>query len=97
MEYTWKHGIQLTSYTTLKTNRSLKIGSILVDLCTGEKYEVLSLGKAKPGDRTFKSFPEDVLQTWARGVCTEEELAQHRKKAGYTLTENCQPFLDVVF
>src|SRR5712692_11829033 len=93
MEYTWKHGVQLTSYTTLKTNRPLEVGKVLVDLCTGEKYQVLAIGKAKEDDRAFAMFPEDVVQTWPAGACKEEELAQLRDKAGYTFTETCKPFI----
>ena len=42
-------------------------------------------------------FPRAVVQTWPAGACTEEELVQHRAKAGYTFTESSEPFLDVVF
>ena len=97
MEYTWKHGIQFTSYTILKTNRPLEVGTVMVDLCTGEKYKILSIEKAKPNDRAFESFPEDVVQTWEAGKCREDELAKHREKAGYKPIEACKPFLDVVF
>jgi len=96
MEYTWKHGIQSISYTTLKTNRPLEVGKVIVDLCTGEKYKVLIIAKAKEHDRAFTMFPK-VVQTWPAGVCTEEELVQHRAKAGYAFTESSEPFLDVVF
>jgi hypothetical protein len=50
MEYTWKHGIQLVSGQTFQTEDPLEVGKILVDLCTGDKYKILSV--AKPRDRT---------------------------------------------
>jgi len=96
MKYTWKHGIQSTSDTTLKTNRPLEVGNVLVDLCTGKKYVVLIIGKAKEHDRAFAMFPKAVVQTWPAGVCAEEELAHLRERAGYTFTESSEPFLDVV-
>jgi hypothetical protein len=46
------------------TERPLEVGTVLVDLCTGEKYRVLSLAKAKENDRAFAMFPEDVVHTW---------------------------------
>lgn len=97
MEYTWKHGVEFTSDTTLKTDRPLEVGKVLVDLCTGQRYQVLTIAKAKENDRAFATFPEDVLHTWDAGSCSEEELARLREKEGYTVTEDCKPFLDVVF
>jgi hypothetical protein len=89
MDYTWKHGIQIVSGQTFKTEDPLEVGKILVDLCTGDKYKILSV--AKPRDRT--KLP--VLQTWPAGKCTDEEIAQLRKDGGYTLTAECTPFTDV--
>jgi hypothetical protein len=40
MEYTWKHGITGTSNHTFKTEHYLKAKQILVDLCTGDKYQL---------------------------------------------------------
>jgi hypothetical protein len=89
MEYTWKHGITGTSNHTFKTEHHLKAKQILVDLCTGDKYQVLSV--EKPRDRT--RFP--VLQTWPAGKCTGDEIAYFRKETGYVLAENCTPFIDI--
>ena len=89
MEYTWKNGLQLISDYTFKTEHALEAKQILVDLCTGDKYQVLSVEKMK--DRT--KLP--VLQTWPAGKCTSDEIAYFRKETGYTPTENCQPFLDI--
>ena len=89
MDYTWKHGIQIVSGQTIKTEDPLEVSKILVDLCTGDKYKILSV--AKPGDRT--KLP--VLQTWPAGKCTDEEIAQLRKDGGYTLTAESKPFTDV--
>ena len=47
MEYTWKQGIQGASHTTFKSSRPVEVGNVLVDLCTGEKYKVLAIAKAK--------------------------------------------------
>ncbi len=89
MEYTWKHGIQLVSGQTFQTDDPLEVGKILVDLCTGDKYKILSV--AKPRDRT--RLP--ILQTWPAGRCTDEEIVQLRQDGGYTLTAGCKPFRDV--
>jgi hypothetical protein len=89
MDYTWKHGIQIVSGQTFKTEDPLGVGKILVDLCTGDKYKILSV--AKPRDRT--RLP--VLQTWPAGKCTDEEIAQLRRDGCYTLTAECKPFTDV--
>jgi hypothetical protein len=89
MEYTWKHGIQLVSGQTFQTEDPLEVGKILVDLCTGDKYKILSV--AKPRDRT--RLP--ILQTWPAGTCTDEEIVQLRQDGGYTLTAGCKPFTDV--
>ena len=41
MEYAWKHGIQIVSNHTFETEDPLeKVGKILVDLCTGDKYKI---------------------------------------------------------
>jgi len=63
-----------------------EVGKILVDLCTGDKYKILSV--AKPRDRT--KLPD--LQTWPAGKCTDEEIAQLRKDGGCTLRAECKPF-----
>ena len=89
MEYTWKHESEFTPDTTLKTNRPLEIGKVLVDLCTGQTYRVHTIAKAKENDRAFTTLPA--------GSCSEEELAKLREQASYTVTEDCKPFLDVVF
>jgi hypothetical protein len=89
MEYAWKHGIQIVSNHTFETEDPLEVGKILVDLCTGDKYKILSV--AKPGDRT--RLP--ILQTWPAGKCTDEEIAQLRKDGRYTLTGQCKSFMDV--
>lgn len=89
MEYAWKHGIQIVSNHTFETEDPLEVGKILVDLCTGDKYKILSVAKCR--DKT--SLP--VLQTWPAGKCTDEEIAQLRQDGGYTLTAECKPFMDV--
>jgi hypothetical protein len=94
MEYVWKHGA--AAITTLKTTRPLEVGKVLVDLFNGEKHRVSSI--TKETERAFpERIPEDAFQTMLVGKCTEEELAQLREKAGYALTEECRPYLDIVF
>ena len=97
MKYTWKHATQISSDTTLETNRPLEVGTVLVDLFTGLNHQVLSISKAKGYERGSTLLPEDVLQTLPAGACDEKELETLRKKAGYTVTEDSAPLLDVVF
>lgn len=97
MEYTWKHGVQFMSNRTLKTNRPVEVGTVLTDLYNGEKYRVMAISKAKEHDRIHPMLPDDVAHTMPAGRCSEDELKHLREKSGYTLTENCEPFLDVVF
>jgi hypothetical protein len=89
MEYTWKHGSQIVSGQTFKTEDPLEVGKILVDLCTGDRYKILSVAKPRDGTRL------PVLQTWPAGKCTDEEIAQLRRDGCYTLTAECKPFTDV--
>jgi hypothetical protein len=89
LEYRWKHGIQIVSNLTFKTEDPLEIGRFLVDVCTGDKYKVLSVEKP----RGRRKLP--VLQTWPAGRYTDEEIVQLRKDGGYTLTAECKPFMDV--
>jgi hypothetical protein len=55
---------------------------ILVDLCTGDKYKILSV--AKPRDRT--KLPD--LQTWPAGKCTDEEIARYAKTVAALLRQS---------
>jgi hypothetical protein len=89
MEYTWKHGIQSSSNYTFKTEHTVEVKQILVDLCTGDKYQVLSVSKLR--DRTKRP----VLQTWDAGRCTAEQIAYFRKETNYVPTEDCKPFQDI--
>lgn len=89
MEYTWKHGVQSYSNSTFRTEHSLRAKQILVDLCTGDKYQVLSVEELR--DRT--KLP--VLQTWPAGKCTSDEIAYFRTETRYVLKDNCKPFVDI--
>jgi hypothetical protein len=79
MEYTWKHGIQIVSVQTFKTEDPLEVGKILVDLCTGDKYKILSV--AKPRDRT--RLP--VLQTWPGDRSTTQRRWVHLHRRMQTI------------
>jgi hypothetical protein len=59
-----------------------EVGKILVDLCTGDKYKILSV--AKPRDRT--KLPD--LQTWPAGKCTDEEIARYAKTVAALLRQS---------
>jgi hypothetical protein len=96
-KYTWKHGIQHTSSTELKTNKPLKENIILVDLFNGDKYSVLKIYAAKPNDRAWNMMPDTVAHTWFAGTLPEDELKALRERAGYVPDSFCRPFGDVVF
>ncbi len=86
MEYVWKHGIEAFADFTLKFEIPLEVGNVFVDLYTGERYKVLSVPQEKG---------RDVVQTWSAGSCSKEGLTEIRRKAGYVVTENGKPRLDV--
>jgi hypothetical protein len=98
MKYTWKHGITILSNRTLDSHdKPLEVGTLLTDLCNGEKYRVMAISKAKEHDRIHPMLPDDVVHTMPAGKCSDEELQQLREKAKYTFIEGCEPFADVVF
>lgn len=91
-EYLWKHGVASYSDTILKTNRPLEVGKVMVDLCSGDMYQVVSVTKGEDSDPV-----ENILQTWAVGKCADDVLARYREESEYKHTDDCQPFLDVAF
>jgi hypothetical protein len=97
MEYTWKHNITILSNRTLKTNRPVEVGTVLTDLCNGDKYRVMAISKAKEHDRVHPMLPDDVVQTMPAGKCDDADLKQLREKLSYVVREDCEPFIDVVF
>ena len=85
MEYAWKHGIQIVSNDTFKTEDPLEVGKILVDLCTGDKYKILSV--AKPRDRT--RLP--VLQSGPLGNAQMRRSLNYAKKVATLLRQSANP------
>ena len=75
MRYEWKHGVEFFSNNVFRTEEPLKVGMVMVDLCTGYEYEV----------RLVETGTKPVLHTWPRAECTQEQLAKLRAELGYIL------------
>ena len=96
-EYTWKCGIQLTSRTTMRTNKPLSVNAIIADLLDGSRFVVRSIYRAKPSDREWSNMPEIVVHVWPLTRLTENELAKLRDRARYEPSDFAYPLEDIVF
>ena len=96
-DYTWKIGVERFSSRQLTTNKPISERDRFVDVCTGDRYSVLSVFEAGPKDKAWSAMPDTAIQTWPVGQVSEAELNELREKSGYVPTGSCQPLADVVF
>lgn len=97
-KYTWKIGPEAFCDRSLRVNKPLFEGAILVDLLTGARYAVERIYQSREDERVFPSvMPDTAIQTWPLTALSESELNELRCTAKYVPDENCQPFGDIVF
>jgi hypothetical protein len=92
--YKWKNFVSSPDSKTVRFNKPLEKGMVLIDLRDGCAYEVLAVSKVADPD-PIMSDPKEMVQTWAAQSVSAAQLTNLRIK--YRFEEGRREYAIVPF